>query len=145
MKILFLDIDGVLNSSRSCEAYGDYPHSYSKYELFDDVAVNLIRKICTEHNVSVVLSSTWRYDKKWTRLTETLKLPIIDITPRKLSSQRGEEIQMWLNDHQEVSKYAIIDDDGDMLPQQWLNFVQTNRINGMSYQNFQQLNEILKD
>jgi hypothetical protein len=31
---------------------------------------------------------------------------------------RGEEIKAWLHQHPEVTRYAIVDDDSDMLPEQ---------------------------
>ena len=33
---------------------------------------------------------------------------------------RGMEIQEWLDRHPEVTHYAIVDDNADMLPHQWL-------------------------
>ena len=35
---------------------------------------------------------------------------------------RGEEIQDWLDNHPEVEDYAILDDDSDMLPEQFAKF-----------------------
>jgi hypothetical protein len=60
MKVIFLDIDGVLDSYRSCLAYGNYPHSNTVYELFDDVAVSLLRNFCKDNDIKLVLSSCWR-------------------------------------------------------------------------------------
>jgi len=143
MKILFLDIDGVLNSVRSCIAFDGYPYSNSNYEKFDDIAVNLIRKLCKTTNTKIILSSTWRLFKGWDKLYEVLNLPIIDKTPHKLSSTRGEEIDMWLSNNK-VDKYAIVDDDNDILVYQLPYFVKVDNTNGLSYENYLQLLKLLK-
>ncbi len=54
--------------------------------------------------------------------------PIFDITKRFTfyDSTRGNEIQEWLDRHPEVEKYAILDDDIDMLHTQMPNFFKTN-------------------
>lgn len=146
-KILFLDIDGVLNSSRSAIAsHGHYPWSVDAEELhrFDAVAVNLIRRICEETACKVVLSSTWRLSEEWVKIGPTLMLPIIDRTPSKIGlTNRGQEINHWLSDKPQVKKYAIIDDDSDMLKSQLPFFVQTSFKNGMMIEHYDQLIEIL--
>jgi hypothetical protein len=147
MKILFLDIDGVLNSYRSCFATGNFPHKPSELEHFDMIAVGLIRKVCEETNTKIVLSSTWRMNKNWVELKDTLNLPIIDRTPVHYSSirdgQRGEEVREWLTQHPEVKQYAIVDDGNDFLLEQQPYFVKTDFAEGLSYKNYLQLKEIL--
>ena len=51
MKVVFLDIDGVLNSVRSCIAYDGYPwqgdsDEEREWHKFDQVAIALLR-VCT--------------------------------------------------------------------------------------------------
>jgi hypothetical protein len=44
--------------------------------------------------------------------------------------ERGHEVQYWLDEHPEVERYVILDDDNDFLPHQRGNFVRTaNNIN----------------
>ena len=50
----------------------------------------------------------------------------------EVDSIRGDEIQEWLDEHPEVEKYAIIDDDDDMLPEQEENFFQTDFQTGLT-------------
>jgi len=40
-KVLFLDLDGVLNSARSCYALGGFPHGFDSANMakFDHVAL----------------------------------------------------------------------------------------------------------
>lgn len=144
-KVLFLDIDGVLNSRRSVVACNGYPHGFTKVDLekFDWIAVGLIRKLCEETDTSICLSSSWRLIHSVHECANGLDLPIFDKTP-SLNSNRGVQINVWLAEHPEVTCYAIVDDDADMMPQQVPFFVRTNERNGLSIQDFANLKRILK-
>lgn len=144
MKVLFLDIDGVLNSVRSCIAFGGYPHRVTGEHRtkFDEVSVRLISGIVEAAGAKVVLSSAWRNDKDWHEIGPSLGIEIIDRTPSLLGS-RGEEIKDWLDRHPEVESYAIVDDDGDMLPEQRPFFVNTDAHDGLSWANAYRLAELL--
>lgn len=146
-KILFLDIDGVLNSRRSLVAFDSYPHSFgaADMEFFDKVAIALVRRLCEVTNCSVVLSSDWRYDGECGahEAANGLDLPIIDVTPMLLQSSRGQEIAAWLSEHPDVTTYAIVDDMATMLPSQQARFVQTDELCGLSLINYVDLRKIL--
>ena len=150
MKIVFLDIDGVLNSQRTCIAFGGYPNQPTGFhrDMFDEVAIRLIRGIVKEAGAKIVLSSTWRILNHWNEVGQGLELPIIDATPR-LAGHRGEEIQQWMDDYiannenAEITTYAIIDDDSDMLESQLSNFVHTSNFDGFSWENAMQLCRLL--
>jgi len=144
MKILFFDIDGIINSKRTAMAFGGYPWNAKSLENFDLVALALIRLLCEQTGSKIVLSSSWRIDPDWKELADQLELPIIDRTPQQLSSIRGEEIADWLNSHPEITQYAIVDDNSDMLEEQLPYFVQTSAEDGLSYQNYLQLKKLLK-
>lgn len=141
-KIIFADVDGVLNSYRSCTAFGAYPMDNTSSEKFDMVAVGLIRTACKKCNAEIVLSSTWRLNKNWENLAQTLDLPIVDRTPQVLSEDRGQEITLWLENNT-VFNYVIIDDHNDMTEKQQANFIQTDPKNGLLYENYQKILEIL--
>lgn len=140
MKIIFMDIDGVLNSSRSCVAFGGYPHEVSGYhkDMFDQVAIGLLRGLCEHGNISIVVSSAWRLTHHWDLIGRSLELPTMDRTP-SLCGCRGDEIKAWLDAHPEVERYAIIDDDPDMLPEQIPFFVKTDGRNGLMWDDFEKL------
>lgn len=142
MKVLFLDIDGVLNSMRTAIANGGFPHDFSKPGQFDMTAIGLIRKLCVETDTKIVLSSTWRILDHYLDCGLYLNLPIIDATP-VCNSFRGHEIKAWLDMHPEVSQYAIVDDDDDMLEEQKPFFVNTNVEEGLMYKDYKQLRAIL--
>lgn len=148
-KILFLDFDGVLNSHRSSIANCSYPTSNSIFDNFDPIAIGLIRVLCKKTGAEICLSSTWRKSNDWRSLGFRLDLPIKSRTPILESNEkhfdivpRGYEINAWLRENP-VDKYAIVDDDSDMLPVQLPYFVRTNPENGLSMQNYDQLLNLL--
>jgi hypothetical protein len=145
MNVLFLDIDGVLNSARSCLASRGYPLTLepSHLEKFDWVAVALVRRICETTGAKIVLSSMWRLHLPHDQIGKALDLPIIDATPY-LGVHRGHEIAAWLARQQPApERYAIVDDDGDMLPEQMSCFVHTDGREGLTYANAVRLAELL--
>ena len=125
-KIIFLDIDGVLNvMSREFDEFG---------QLFNPIFVNNLAYIIEKTNAKLVISSFWRYRglKFMRNLWKYRNLPgeIIGITPDFINdddSVRGDEIKSWLETNKDiVETYCIIDDDEDMLPEQLNNFVKTS-------------------
>ncbi len=153
MKIIFLDIDGVLNCQEAyrngfCEYVNlDENHSYQK---FYPPSKELLNKLIDETKAKIVISSTWRksgleYMKKvWEN--EKMSGEIIGLTPsfyhKDLGSiPRGSEINHWLEeqklrqifwsedrqqeyiDNSGIENFIIIDDDGDMLYSQRKHFV----------------------
>lgn len=144
MKVVFLDIDGVLNCHRTCIAFGGIPHTTADggVQLLDAVAIGLIGGIVRSAGAVIVLSSTWRKHSDWTQYGRDLGLPIVDRTP-SLAGIRGAEIQDWLDRHPGVERYAIIDDDRDMLPEQMPYFVHTSGFDGFSWANALRLADLL--
>lgn len=77
----------------------------------------------------------------------------IDMTPTEYSKrkfeefgvERGYEIDAWLDEHPEVTKYAIVDSDCDMGSWQLPYFVHTNCQAGITDNNVDELINILKD
>ena len=135
MKIIFLDIDGVLTSHRTAIAFGWYPTGLSDLKSkIDPVALALLQGICRGSDASVVISSTWRKFLRREELQVALGLPIIDVTPVLDGMRRGNEIDAWLTRHPEVTHYCIVDDDTDMLPEQKRDhFVHINEREGITF------------
>jgi hypothetical protein len=163
-KILFLDLDGVLNSERSFLAGAYRTAEYAKenpddpYYLkittctIDPIACGMVNRLCRELNVKIVISSTHRMHftdgpEKLNQIKNYFDLLgvhgeyIIDYTLR-LHTIRGKEIDEWLFRHPDVSQYAILDDSSDMLESQMDNFVHCNLDNGMSAQNYRDLSKL---
>jgi hypothetical protein len=143
-RILFLDIDGVLNSTRSALAFDGTPHSFRSACMgqFDMVAVALVRRLCEVTGTAVVLSSDWRYNTTAHLTANALNLPVVDVTPC-LPASRGVEIDTWLAAHPEVTAYAIVDDNGGMLPKQAPHFVKTDANFGLTLADYRALKGIL--
>lgn len=144
MKAVFLDFDGVLNSHRSAIAYGGVSWSGEAgiRGKMDDIAVRLIGGIVRQAGAVVVLSTSWRNDSMWTTYGKALDLPVVDRTP-SLPGSRGTEIAAWLARHPGVERYAIIDDDADMLPEQQPYFIHTSMFDGFSWANALRLADLM--
>jgi hypothetical protein len=133
MKVLFFDIDGVVNSERSSLALGGYPHDFSEADMarFDHVALGLIRRVCRVTGAVIVLSSTWRIYHRPGVVAEALDLPVIDETPDHGGyDTRGTEI---------VDDVAICDGHPELAAR----FVQTNPDFGVSLGDYRQLRHLL--
>ena len=145
-KVIFLDIDGVLNTK--CwytQMNGNTPKDKYGY-AFDPNAVANLKKIIDETGADIVISSSWKsfgiseLEDMW----QDRGLPgkLIGITPNSVSDEmllnadldhmelfhiRGMEIKEWLDKHgKNVSHYVIIDDMDNFLLDQKFHFVQTD-------------------
>lgn len=151
MKVIFLDIDGVLNSSRSCAGLGGMPWPGKAKErdwhLFDPVAVGLLRRACKETGAVCVLSSSWRMhldQSDMNALADHLGVQIIGRTQSSRSPEiRGQQIEEWLDEHPDVKVWAILDDDSDMLDHQKGRLVKTMFREGMLFEHYMQLTSLL--
>ena len=123
MKVLFLDVDGVLNS-RSTTNFKNNLWPIDPYMAF------MAGKIQLDTDCEVVLSSSWRYHPDGVKAARKI-VNLLDVTPL-LNSTRGTEIKAWLDTHPEVTKYAILDDDRDMLDEQLINFFPTTFETGLT-------------
>lgn len=127
MKVLFLDVDGVLNTSKSKSIL-----ALSRPKL------RLLNKIVDETGCEIVLSSTWRKVEEATfHLIKTLRyrgLRINSYTPIISTEDvlRGDEIRAWLINHPEVEKYAIVDDNSDFHLNQLPHLFQTDMDYGLT-------------
>lgn len=130
MKCLFLDADGVLNS-RDTTDFKNNLWPVDPYMAF------MVGKIQLDTDCVIVVSSSWRHHPEGMAAFNKLFNNVIDKTPSLNivgyeNSPRGHEIQAWLDAHPEVTRYAIIDDDSDMLDTQKPNFFQTTFQHGLT-------------
>ena len=165
-KIVFLCIDGVLNSE---EYFNKCFSSDDVYDLDPD-AINRLIKFLDDTNAKIVLSGSWRSLNAQSTILEfstheLLKklIPyIIGVTPRFYKCRkRGNEIAYWMNmlsidysalvkndcvlENVEISKnyrYVIVDDDSDMLRGQ--NFVQTDFQTGLTDEDVNEMKAFLE-
>ena len=159
MKVVFLDIDGVLNSEEFFETLPYKEHDkyieagYNEDQAFglcniDSVPVTKLNYLLSQTMAKIVVSSSWRgSDPKLQETFAIVGIPhYIDITPYHKNRHRGTEIQMWLDKHPEVENYVILDDDNDMLEHQLEHFIQTNWMKrGLSDENVEQAINILNN
>ncbi len=164
-KIIFLDIDGVLNTERNRQQCREKGISCSDEngDTFDPDSVANLAKIIAETGADIVISSSWKFWGlcKMQEMWKDRKLPgmIIGITPDTVSDEmlltanlddietyaiRGHEVKEWLSLHgKKVSHYAIIDDVDSFLPEQQPHYVEVSPITGITEEDAERIIEIL--
>ena len=120
MRVIFLDVDGVLNNNRTRTRTSD------GWMFVDGYLVARLARLVHETNATVVLSSTWREDWNqedesqngvcFNELRDVLSEHDIEIFDRTGANRanRGQEIAEWLSNHEEVESFVILDDMYDM-------------------------------
>ena len=140
MKVIFLDIDGVLNGWDFSEyvkyniwniipskKIKNFIRKLSHYTDVDKKRVRRLGKICKETGAKVVLSSSWRNgllhhtgtrhynsdrNKLFWDLMDKYRIEVIGKTPRlRTSYKREDEIKAWLSEHDDIENYIILDDE----------------------------------
>lgn len=156
MKIIFLDIDWVLNSfdnmrAMHCVAKKPEDHDLHRDEygdFFDPRCVNWLKSILIETEAELVISSSWRMIglEKIRLLWSTRNLPgkIVGITGKDWDKIRWEEIDDYIKDNN-IENYIIIDDDSDMMPHQLDRFIHTKWDWGLTYNDYKRSVEILNN
>ena len=134
-KVIFLDVDGVLNSNRTL---------YEDISLEDDLILNL-KELVDKTGAKIILSSSWRLSTEAVSMLmdkldkfglvisgmtcdgvdlDWLKKYEFDVTKKyldtkfdydenrqiKITHDRGAEIFKWLHDHDDCA-YVILDDE----------------------------------
>jgi len=125
-RVVFLDIDGVLNHRGVWEGRServaalDCPHAIS-YASFDRVCVMRLNRILDATGAVCVLSSSWRRGFSLDEMRDMLAHngftgDLVDKTPVQYGgAKRGEAIQEWLDyTGLEVKSFVILDDEADM-------------------------------
>jgi HAD domain in Swiss Army Knife RNA repair proteins len=108
MKIIFSDIDGVLNCSRT-------PNPRRFPYIAEPQLVARLNTVLERTGAKIVLTSTWRYDPAGLFSAKHWGIPFIDITPDLPKVPRRDEILAWLRDHPGVTRFAVLDDEDDEL------------------------------
>ena len=139
-RIIFLDIDGVLN----CQVFFEKRVKSTPIDKADFYKSQLcteriewLNSLCSKNDAVVVISSTWRKNKTVEQLQEILNnsgatFKIIGKTGQNDTRIRGVEIAQYLWSLPTKYEYVIIDDDSDMLLQQQHNFFQTDCYAGLT-------------
>lgn len=117
MKIIFLDMDGVLNTSST---------KAGMFDCYEPYLVDKLNYLTDQTDSVIVLTSTWRLapDKIWLfdhlKNTVGIKGTIIGYTPKLIGPHmssyvpRGDEIAAWLKLYMysgPIDGFVIIDDE----------------------------------
>lgn len=134
-KIIFLDMDGVINCSDRSKLLLTEP------DLHCPELIEILNGLTEIPDIKVVLSSVWRMGETVESINKMfatigIKLECIGVTPEG-GYCRGEEIQRWIkanigNDYYKYKRYVIIDDDSDMLYCQRFNFYHVDHHSGIT-------------
>ena len=160
MKVLFLDIDGVLNCV--------YPTPSDDNEWVDlnewryglnPQLVARLRFIIANTKCKIVISSSWRHhktyapyqpDRNWRDvLADMLRKPREDVfageIPTDPSGQRGIEINQWLSQNDDVESWCVVDEEVvDILPYvDSKNVVKTDMEYGLSIEAARRIIDVL--
>lgn len=158
MKVVFLDIDGVLNNPASFLANPEKEHPlYDMSErCFDGECVKQLQRILAETGAVMVMSSSWRmfFPIAQVALIRAGLPGCIDWTRQaKFTSKRGHNVKWWIEDwmepgrmdgeHLPIESYVILDDSSDFLDEQKPFFVNTDGQVGLTREDADRAIEIL--
>jgi len=150
VKILFLDIDGVLNNhSRQMNLYCGIHRDKTE----------LLNKVILPTNCNIVISSAWRYMVLSGEMTvkgfEYMLLShglqcydrVIDVTPSdEVINTRGKQVSYWLEKHRQkydVKEYVVVDDLSLDIESCGHPFVQTDSTVGLEERHIEEIITIL--
>ncbi|WQJ53766.1 MAG: hypothetical protein [Wendovervirus sonii] len=151
-KIIFLDIDGVLNSDKF---YENRLSRDDKYSNIDINTINLLNSLEID-NLKIVISSSYGEDGI-ELLKPLLKIPIVGCTKHYSINYdwicRGNDILEWLNSNDYYAtvfptltdnvRYCIIDDNEDILLCQKDKFVKVDKTVGLTKKDINKIIKIL--
>jgi hypothetical protein len=108
MRVIFLDIDGVLNCEKT-------PNPRKFPYIVDPSLLGRLNRIVSLTGATVVLSSTWRYDPAGLFSAKYWGIPFSDVIPDMPECARRDEILSWLKSRPDVERYVVLDDEDDEL------------------------------
>lgn len=159
MRILFLDIDGVLNSTRFMVERakagtwdGADPKDWTN--MLDPAAVAILNRVIEMTDCKIVISSSWRVAHPFDRVGLFMRKAgfvgeVIGQTVQYVRiadgvyGGRSAEIALWLRDHPEVTNFAIVDDGSDAGVGMESHFVDTYLPVGLTNEDADRLIKIL--
>lgn len=124
MKVIFLDIDGVLNSDEFLKN--------NESEVIDRANVRVLKNIIDKTGTVIVMSSAWRlwfddnmmpkdgYSQCLYDILCQFDIKLFGKTPdfsteeirskKTFSQVKAKEIIAWLSEHETIDKYVVLDD-----------------------------------
>lgn len=118
MKVIFLDIDGVLNSAQYRAEIANKRLTMPEIEReIDRKPLSILKNIINETGARIVVTSSMRKTTQFKDFKEYVShegIRIHDVTLDfgDAGMHRGEEIREWIQKHEEeLEEYVILDDD----------------------------------
>ncbi len=111
MKVIFLDVDGVLNSDEYFDKIKNLNIDGIQSEI-DVEKIKMLNMAINETGAKIVLTSSWRYTRNAQELKKLLSeygIPT-DSTPF-IQNKRGLEIKQYLLENPDVENFIIVDDE----------------------------------
>ena len=104
MKVIFVDVDGVLNSD-------DFIDSVKGSQDIDIKTIRLLKNAVNETGAKIVMDTSFRYTKSFLKVQEMLLQNgiLFDKTPF-IDTERGKEIKQYLAEHKDIEDYILLDD-----------------------------------
>lgn len=104
MKVIFVDVDGVLNSD-------DFIDSVKGSQDIDIKTIRLLKNAVNETGAKIVMDTSFRYTKSFLKVQEMLLQNgiLFDKTPF-IDNERGKEIKQYLVEHKDIEDYILLDD-----------------------------------
>ena len=137
-KLLFLDVDGVLNNEKwAMEMWDDYNIKVYNHNILYQPSLVQLRRIINATGATIILSSSWRrFPEARADLVRWLKMYEMEIdsdTPiiNQKYRRRGDAISKWFEDHPGEYEYIILDDEDDMA-EHMAHLVQTDFYYGLT-------------
>jgi len=116
-KILFTDIDGVLNNKTLWhQTFNDGEGIENPANYLSPKMIDILNRIIESTDCDVVISSSWRTEYSLNNLKKYMvdkgflyPNKIIDVTPNISATKREYEVSVWLL-RKTLKAYAILDD-----------------------------------
>ena len=125
MKIIFLDVDGVLNND-------DTTSTYRVFAGWEKKCIYRLNHIIRKTDAAIVISSSWRMHRSMNEIIHLFNVEmgirgtILGSTPVQNIEERGAEISAWMKFFKkkigrDIDRFVIIDDvDPLMFQDHWI-------------------------
>lgn len=151
MRVIFCDVDGVLNHQGLYDANKPRHGQTTPRDWLCPTRIALLDALCRRTKACVVISSSWRTyvipgtaaGRGWQAVAELLaaaglSAEVIGGTPDLshragafyMAPDRGDEIRAWLAENPEVTRWVVLDDQPVAVPLE--HFVQTSLATGLT-------------
>jgi hypothetical protein len=137
MKLIFLDIDGVLNKNDS---------QLLDVCVIEEKQLLLLSDLIRRSGAEVILTSSWRLttDEPWREPLLRGGVSVAGQTARLNGNNRRQEIELYLKEHSGAESFVILDDQAGRWGKLKNNCVHINPKVGLTEENVAQTLKILE-